>query len=179
MALRERLAALRAPGVPRVLLLTALGMAAAYTAYAYVAPALGPQAAAPLLFLYGLGAILGNFLAGYATDRWNAMLVLRIGYAAMALSMAGLALFPELAWVLMFAWGASSWCQTPPQQHRLIGIAPREAALLVSLNSSCIYLGIGAGTLLGGLVLPAVFAVGALLAVLALGWTLAGPYPRI
>ncbi|MFI6596099.1 MFS transporter [Nonomuraea sp. NPDC050536] len=183
VTLRTRLGALRRPGVLPVLGLTVLGMAASYTAYAYSAPALaavGITTPAPMLFVYGVGAIAGNLAAGRATDRWNALVVLRSGYALMAAALAALALLaatgatiPALVGVLMTAWGASSWCQTPPQQHRLIGIAPDAAALLVSLNSSCIYLGIGLGTALGALTLPAVFAVGAALAVLAIPLTAA------
>jgi DHA1 family inner membrane transport protein len=53
--------------------------------------------------------------------------------------------------VLSLAWGLSSWCQTPPQQHRQIGAAPESAPLVIALNASSIYAGIGAGTLIGGL----------------------------
>ncbi|WP_214321061.1 MFS transporter [Nonomuraea sediminis] len=185
--LRTRLGALKRPGVLPVLALTVLGMAAGYTAYAYSAPALaavGIASPAPMLFLYGVGAVVGNLAAGRATDRWNASLVLRSGYTLMAASLAALALLaatgataPALVGALMAAWGASSWCQTPPQQHRLIDIAPDEAPLLVSLNSSCIYLGIGLGTALGAFTLPSgfptVFAAGAALAVLAIPLTAA------
>ncbi|MFI6900444.1 MFS transporter [Nonomuraea sp. NPDC050394] len=183
--LRERLAVLRHPAVMRVLPLTVLGMGAAYTAYAYSVPALagvGVGAIGPMLFLYGAGAVAGNLLSGYATDRWGARPVLAAGYTVMALTMAALAWLaasgvrlPVLVGVLMAAWGASSWCQTPPQQHRLIAAAPAEAALLVSLNSSAIYSGIGLGTILGGLALSAgtlwMYGAAALLATLSLAYT--------
>ncbi|MFI9553818.1 MFS transporter [Nonomuraea endophytica] len=183
--LRERLAVLRHPAVVRVLPLTVLGMGAAYTAYAYSVPALagvGVGAIGPMLFLYGAGAVAGNLLSGHATDRWGARHVLAAGYTVMALTMAALAWLaasgvrlPVLVGVLMVAWGASSWCQTPPQQHRLITAAPAEAALLVSLNSSAIYSGIGLGTVLGGLALSAgttwMYGAAALLATLSLAYT--------
>jgi DHA1 family inner membrane transport protein len=182
--LRQRLAVLRRPAVLGVLPLTVLGMGACYTAYAYSVPALSavhiPESADLLmLFLYGLGAVIGNLAAGYATDRWGSARVLNIGYVCMVLAL-GL-----LAWlaaahadlkigvgVLVMLWGASSWCQTPPQQHRLIAVAPNEAPLVVSLNSSSIYLGIGLGTILGGIALPSgmatVYGLGAALALAAL-----------
>ncbi|MBB5074613.1 MFS transporter [Nonomuraea endophytica] len=186
--LRERLAVLRHPSVVRVLPLTVMGMGAAYTAYAYSVPALagvGVGAIGPMLFLYGAGAVAGNLLSGHATDRWGARPVLAAGYTVMALTMAALACLawlaasgvrlPVLVGVLMAAWGASSWCQTPPQQHRLITAAPAEAALLVSLNSSAIYSGIGLGTVLGGLALTAgttwLYGAAALLATLSLAYT--------
>ena len=60
-----------------------------------------------------------------------------------------------LTGVLVTAWGAGIYCQTSPQQHRLIAVAPGEPALVIGLNSSAIYAGIGLGTVLGGLILPA------------------------
>ncbi|BFO19243.1 hypothetical protein SHKM778_56310 [Streptomyces sp. KM77-8] len=51
---------------------------------------------------------------------------------------------------------------------------PQEAPLVVSLNSSGIYLGIGLGTVIGGLSLSSglglTYALGAVLAVVALAW---------
>ncbi|MFC4117249.1 MFS transporter [Nonomuraea zeae] len=187
--LRSRLAVLRHPAVVRVLPLTVLGMAAAYTAYAYSVPALegvGVSAIGLMLFLYGAGAVAGNLLSGYATDRWGARRVLAIGYVLMALTMGILAwlaasdvAIPVAVGVLMVGWGASSWCQTPPQQHRLISAAPGEAALLVSLNSSAIYAGIGLGTVLGGMTLTWevswMYGTAALLAAAALAVTLRKP----
>ncbi|GAA3470466.1 MFS transporter [Nonomuraea roseola] len=187
--LRTRLAVLRHPAVVRVLPLTVLGMGAAYTAYAYSVPALegvGVSAIGLMLFLYGVGAVTGNLLSGYATDRWGARRVLTIGYALMALTMGVLAwlaasgaVIPVGVGALMVVWGASSWCQTPPQQHRLISASPGEAALLVSLNSSAIYAGIGLGTVLGGLTLTSgaswMYGTAALLALAALAFTTSHP----
>ncbi|THA79268.1 MFS transporter [Streptomyces sp. A0642] len=184
VALRTRLAALRRPTVLAVLPLTVLGMGACYTAYAYSVPVLEgvrvPEGAMLwMLILYGLGAVLGNVAAGYATDRWGSVRVLTAGYLVMALALGALAWIAAahgsvqpVVGLLVLLWGASSWCQTPPQQHRLIQVAPQEAPLLVSLNSSGIYLGIGLGTVLGGVTLPAgttaVYALGAALAAAAL-----------
>ncbi len=181
--LRTRLAAVRRPGVLAVLPLTVLGMAASYTVYAYSVPLLravgvGAGGVLPMLFLYGLGAVPGNLLAGWATDRFGAVPVLAAGYLGVAFSLALLGWAaaahlsaPLLVAVLVLAWGAGTWTQTPPQQHRLIAAAPAHAPLVISLNASAIYLGIGAGTALGGLTLgagpAAVFLAGAALAALA------------
>ncbi|MFD7735576.1 MFS transporter [Kitasatospora phosalacinea] len=182
--LRTRLAVLRRPAVLAVLPLTILGMGASYTAYAYSVPALEAVAIPEktvlwMLFLYGLGAVVGNLGAGYGTDRWGSTRILTAGYLAMVLSLGVLA---WLAWtetsakplvgLLVLLWGASSWCQTPPQQHRLITVAPQEAPLVVSLNASSIYLGIGLGTVIGGATLgagaAAVYGLGAAIAAAAL-----------
>jgi MFS transporter, DHA1 family, inner membrane transport protein len=178
--LRSRLMALRRPAVLVVLPLTVLGMAASYTAYAYSVPVLR-AAHVPeygivwVLFLYGLGAVLGNLLAGAATDRFGSVRVLAIGYLCMAVSLgllgwlaAGGASLLILVGLTAVGWGASTWCQTPPQQHRLIAAAQQQAPLVVALNSSGIYLGIGLGTLLGGVTLQAgAWAIGLLGAALA------------
>ncbi|MFC8723126.1 MFS transporter, partial [Kitasatospora sp. NPDC057198] len=183
--LRTRLAALRRPGVLTVLPLTVLGMTACYVPYSYSVPVLdavgvsGRTAVVAALVLYGVGAVAGNLLAGRLADRRGPVRVLTAGYAAMVLSFAVLAALAAghvragiaAAGVLVFLWGASSWCQTPPQQLRLLSAAPEQGALLVSLNASGIYLGIGAGSVLGGLVLPlgaaAVYALAAVLALAA------------
>ncbi|UYM06184.1 MFS transporter [Solicola gregarius] len=162
VALRTRLSVLRNPKVIAVLPLTVLGMGASYTLYAYSVPTLGAldaggSATMWLLFAYGVGAVVGNFAAGVGTDRWGAGRVLASGYVVMTACLATFALcvvaelhILALTALLMLAWGASSWCQTPPQQHRLIAAAPDATPLVVGLNSSAIYAGIGLGTLLGG-----------------------------
>jgi predicted MFS family arabinose efflux permease len=184
--LSARLAALRRPGVAAVLPLTVVGMAAAYTVYAYAVPALravgiSGSGSAWMLSAYGLGAIAGNLAAGVAADRVGPVRVLACGYVLMAAAMAAFALLaatkthqPAAVALLAVAWGAASWCQTPPQQHRLITAAPAEAPLLMALNASSIYIGIGIGTATGGVLVSsgaaAMFSVAAALAALALGW---------
>ncbi|WP_222871794.1 MFS transporter [Nonomuraea sp. PA05] len=164
--LRTRLHALRHPGVLAVLPLTLLGMMASYGLYAYAVPLLHALGATPesemwLLFLYGAGAVAGNLVAGSAADRYGPVRVLSVGYAALTLTLAaftwatgaGSHLLPVAA-LLMAAWGASTWFQTPAQQLRLISAAPQETAVVVGLNGSVLYLGIALGTALGGLLLP-------------------------
>lgn len=165
--LRDRLALLRVPGVPGLLLLTVLGMAASYTVYAYSVPALqgvgvAPAAVGGFLFLYGLGAILGSVVCGYVTDRWGAARMLSGSLCAMTLALGLLGWLSlhtpsstGLIGLLVALWGASTWSQTPPQQHRLIAAAPEGVSLVLSLNASAIYLGIGSGTALGGFALTA------------------------
>ncbi|GAA1966806.1 MFS transporter [Catenulispora subtropica] len=186
VALSARLAALRRPGVAAVLPLTVLGMAAAYTVYAYAVPALhavgvAGSGTAWMLGAYGLGAIAGNLVSGVAADRVGPARVLAAGYTLMIATMAAFALLaatgtraPIAVALLAAVWGAASWCQTPPQQHRLITAAPAEAPLLMALNASSIYLGIGAGTAAGGLLVPqgaaTMFTVAAVLAALSLAW---------
>lgn len=163
MSLKERLAVVRRPGVSTVLLLTVFGMGATYTVYVYSLPVmrelgLNRHVAVFMLFLYGVGAVLGTFVSGHATDRYGPRRILFGNYFTMAaafllfLSSAARQLpLMGLAACAAFLWGATSFAQTPPQQHRLIALEPEHSALLLSLNASAIYLGIGLGTVLGGI----------------------------
>ncbi|MEO3872062.1 MFS transporter [Nonomuraea sp. B12E4] len=182
--LRTRLAALRRPGVLAVLPLTLLGMMSGYGLYAFAVPLLHALGAAPetemwLLFLYGVGAVVSNMVAGSAADRYGPVRVLTVGYAALTLTLGAFAWatgagahWLPLAALLMAAWGASTWFQTPAQQLRLISAAPQETAVVVGLNGSALYLGIALGTGLGGLLLPvgapAALGASAVLALLCL-----------
>ncbi|MGW5265558.1 MFS transporter [Microbispora sp. NPDC004025] len=163
--LRERLAALRRPGVVAVLPLTTLGLAAGYGLYAFAVPvmrALGAGASAEtwLLFLYGVGAVAGTLVSGAMVDRHGPIPVQAVGFALLTVTLAvsawaagaGTHWLPLTA-VLMAAWGAATWFQTPAQQIRLINAAPRQTAVVVGLNSSALYAGIGLGTALGGALL--------------------------
>jgi MFS transporter, DHA1 family, inner membrane transport protein len=112
-----------------------------------------------MLFAYGLGAMAGNIISGTATDHWRGPRVLVIAYIVMTATLGTLACInladgepsPFRGRHLMMLWGASTWAQTPAQQHRLIAIAPREASIVVALNSSGIYLGIAVGAAIGGI----------------------------
>ncbi len=165
--LRERLAALRQPGVVAVLPLTVLGLAASYGLYAFAVPVMralgaGARAETWLLFLYGVGAVAGNLVAGAMVDRHGSIPVQAVGFAVLTVTLAvsawaagaGTHWLPLTA-ALMAAWGAATWFQTPAQQVRLINAAPGETAVVVGLNSSALYAGIGLGTALAGALLPA------------------------
>ncbi|MBC8091675.1 MAG: MFS transporter, partial [Pseudonocardia sp.] len=77
----------------------------------------------------------------------------------------------------LFVLGGAGWTTNAPVQSRLIALAPAESALLLSLNASAIYLGIGLSGLVGGAliglvgvtVMPVV-AAGISLAAIVLLW---------
>lgn len=165
MTIQKRLTVLRHRQVLVILPLTVIGMAACYISYAFTIPVLdaligSSVSVTAMLLLYGLGAVAGNYLSGWATDRAGPVPVLAWAYALM-LGALGVMAFVSgnpptpriLVAVLMICWGASSWAQTPAQQHRLISSAPQEVSLVVGLNSSAIYLGISIGTAIGSYVM--------------------------
>jgi DHA1 family inner membrane transport protein len=73
----------------------------------------------------------------------------------------------------LVAWGVVGFAIIPLQQHRLIGIAPDEQNVVISLNSSAVYAGQGLGASLGSLLVAhasftALGYTGALVAAVAL-----------
>ncbi|RMI32277.1 MFS transporter [Nocardia stercoris] len=196
IGVRERFSVLRNRSVLAVLPATVLGMAAAYLPYAYAVPVfgavgIGAGAVAIMLCLYGFGAVAGNLLAGWSTDRRGAVRVLSTGYLVSTLTFATLAIIAAthtapvpLVALAAVGWGAASWSQSPPQQHRLITAAPAQAAIVVALNASGIYVGIGLGTLCGGLLVSepvTLLSVASVLAAATAGyvrWTARDPRPQ-
>ena len=189
VSLTRRLSVLRRPGVMTILPLTVLGMAACYAPQAFTVQVLRavsiPDNAVPLMLAcYGIGAVVGNFASGAATDRWNAKAVLWCAYLVMLATLASLTWlsrvagpeWPVIVALLMFTWGASSWAQGPAQQARLIAVAPTEAPLVIALNASAIYFGFAIGSTIGSLAIDvgvtALLGTAAALSVLALAYAI-------
>ncbi|MFL6128424.1 MAG: MFS transporter [Mycobacteriales bacterium] len=163
--LRDRLLAIRRRGVPVTLAVTVLGVGGSYAVYTYASSVLqrglgvAAGAVSLLLFAYGLGAIAGTVLAGLGVDRFGPRRTLLAAFVIEVLALAllwalGLGGGPGRSWpaaVVAVAWGAGTWMQAPPQQARLIASAPQLGRLLLALNASAIYVGIGLGGVVGGL----------------------------
>lgn len=159
---RRRFDAAKNPRVLVSLLVTVISCLGAFSAYTFMSPILaatgglhGAAVSVPL-FCYGVGAATGNLLGGRVADRWGArkplMIMLGIGAVSLALlPLAGTSL-PGAA-VVLFVWGLSTWAFNPPMQHSLIELMPSAPALVLSLNASAIYLGVGLSGIAGGLVL--------------------------
>jgi len=189
VSLARRLSVLHRPGVMTILPLTVLGMAACYAPQAFTVQVLRavsiPDNAVPLMLAcYGIGAVVGNFASGAATDRWNAKAVLWCAYLVMLTTLASLTWlsrvagpeWPVIVALLMLTWGASSWAQGPAQQARLIAVAPTEAPLVIALNASAIYFGFAIGSTIGSLAVDvgvtALLGTAAALSVLALAYAI-------
>ncbi len=162
VSLAERFSAGRDPRVIAMLATTVLGCLAAFMVYTLVTPVLkatagvGGTTVTVLLFCYGVGGALGNFLGGRAADRWGArlpLLVVLVGFTVVMAVLPVTARTVAGAAVTLFVWGLFNWAFAPPVQHRLIALAPGQAGLVLSLNASAIYLGVGLSGVAGGLVL--------------------------
>jgi len=162
----ERVAVLAVPGVVPSLLTILLYMIGPFAVFIYLGPvtrAMGVDAALlPVVMLaYGIGAAIGNMVGGQLSDRIGASRTLVV---AMLANVGFLVLLPNLAGVaggaivpvylgFMLLWGISGWMFPPAQVSRLVSIAPASAPLTLSLNASCLYLGIAFGSIVGGQVI--------------------------
>lgn len=127
-----------------------------------------------LLLAWGLGGAVGAFGSGRLTDRWGAdrTLLLAIGLLTVTLGALALSWSPPMAFVVMALNGAAGWAVATPNNHRLTGLVPHLPSVVISINSSGIYLGQAIGAGLGGALIRTISAtqlcyVGASIALLA------------
>ncbi|CAN7395707.1 MFS transporter [Pseudoduganella sp. LjRoot289] len=158
VTLRQRLAPLQDRRVLLTLLTTLTAYAGLFAVYTYIGVTFDratggkPDALAGLLLLWGLAATAGNLVAGKLTDRFGSRAII---YGAIALGAVDFALLPWASahyWsaaVAIVIWGVCGWGMLVPQQHRLIGLAPTSAPLLLGLNSAALYIGVSLAGVLG------------------------------
>lgn len=147
--------------VVATLLLTLLYFTAIFVVFAYIGPVL--QALVPMsserlsltLMLFGLSGVTGTLVGGWANDRFGARRSLVVQLSVLAATMAVLPLarghYAALVAVLV-VWGTAGFGMMAPQQSRLAVLAPAQAPILMSLNTSMLYLGTAFGAAIGGLV---------------------------
>ena len=196
--LRERIAVAKRPEILLSLAVTFFWLGGAFAVYTYLAPfvhaATGMSEAnvAWVLMLFGIGGAAGNMLGGSLSDRKGPRYVIPRVLGGMTvifalLSLAAEWLAPAAATVailvLVAAWGVTGWSFPPAQQSHLVNTAPQFAPVVLSLNSSAMYLGVSFGALMssGAVALGHVSSVGwigAGLELVALGLALAGVRQR-
>ena len=180
VGLKERVDALRQRAVVAALALTTLGLMGGFVVFTYVSPLLaeitgfGGAGVSGLLFLFGVAALLGNWLGGYGADHVGYARLMAAILALLSLSLLGFSLLVNAAAgtalavpgtvATLMLWGVAGFALNPLQQYRVSGLAPDTRNVALSLNASAIYLGQGAGAGLGALAL----ANGSLA---TLGWT--------
>lgn len=108
-----------------------------------------------VLLMWGIGGTVGAFGSGWLTDRHGATLTLSGAIATLAVT---LILLPHagsapLVCAVMVLNGAAGWALATPNNHRLTALAPALPSVVISFNSSGIYLGQAAGAALGGVLL--------------------------
>jgi DHA1 family inner membrane transport protein len=156
--LRQRLAPVADRRVALTLLTTLFTYCGAFISYTYISVMLDRvthgdgSTLAGLLVIWGVSATVGNIVSGKLTDRVgstriiNTVLILgSINFALMPITSA----FLSTTVVALVIWGICGWGLLVPQQHRLLEIFPQTGALLMSLNSGAVYLGVSASGVLG------------------------------
>ncbi len=182
-----RLRPLRRPRVLAALAATLLVVAAFNAVYIFssaeTAAVTGgrPGVLAVLLLIYGVAALAGNLAVGPLIDRVGAV---RAGVVAMAVNVVAIAAVPFVAGsfgllsVTFVVWGIGSGAAATPIQHRLVDLDPGQASVVLSWNSTALYLGIALAPIVGGAALAsgggAVAAAAAAIGALALIAFIAG-----
>ena len=141
------------------LTLTLLYFTAIFAVFSYIGPVL--QTLVPMsgerlsvtLALFGLSGVAGTLLGGVANDRYGTQNTLLVQLSVLGATMLALPLtagsWPALMGVLA-AWGMAGFGMMVPQQSRLAALAPAHAPMLLSLNTSMLYLGTASGAVIGG-----------------------------
>jgi MFS transporter, DHA1 family, inner membrane transport protein len=141
---------------------TLLQMAAQFATYALLLPYLTDRAGvaaswgAVAFFMFGVGGIVGNLAAGRLADRIGADRTVAFSLGGVALTLLGLSVAPPgvvPTFTLLAVWAVTGVMFQAPQQKRLVTIDPAARGLLLSLNSSALYLGMSLGAFLSGVVL--------------------------
>lgn len=145
--------------VQAVLTMTLLYFIAIFAVFSYIGPVL--QALSPMsgprlsltLALFGLSGVAGTLIGGAANDRFGSRRTLAVQLATLGMTMALLPLtagsWPALL-VVLLVWGTAGFGMMVPQQSRLAALAPAQAPVLLSLNTSMLYLGTAGGAIVGG-----------------------------
>lgn len=105
------------------------------------------------LLVCGIFAVLGSRLGGYSADRWGIKRTLMISLLVHAASLAAIPFAAATytgALLILAIWGVSAWTTTPAQTAYLVSLSPNSSDLALSLNTSVLQLGIGAGSIIGG-----------------------------
>jgi DHA1 family inner membrane transport protein len=189
--LRQQFRTLAHPRLLIALVTILLGFGGQILAYTYVAPFLenvsgvAHSSLSIVLFVFGVAAAVGNFIAGPLADRWPA------GSAAVGLSVLAVVLLlmtfagrTETGAIIgVVFWGATGFGLGPILQNLATRAAPEIAHITGALAASAFNFGIAGGSVFGGLVVSgigigSVTWVGAIVvavaAVLATGAAVAG-----
>ncbi len=145
-------------------LFTATFLGSIFVLYTYFAPLLAADMGyardgiTVALFIFGLGAIAGNYVGGALSDRIGASRTLLILTVLQIVTLPLYSYLPLPTPILMaytFLWSVIGWSFGAAQQVRLVSLDPARAPVLLSLNAACIYVGAAAGSAIGGAVIEA------------------------
>ncbi len=161
LTLRQLGGVLSRPELMVLVAVTALSASGMFTLFGYLAPYFhhvlrASAAEASGLFLWvGLCGLAGSLLMTHWIDRLGAGFAATLGLASMLLATLLWPLADGLGTMalVLLPWALGGFSSNSAQQARLVAAAPALAGVLVSLNTSAMYLGQGLGAAGGGLLL--------------------------
>jgi predicted MFS family arabinose efflux permease len=179
VSLAQRLAPLRDARVATILTTTMLAFLSLYSVYTYISVSFdrategSSRTLTLLLFCWGITSIVGNWAGGRLTDKLGnrtvintVLTILVVDFALLPLSSANLG----TTIIALVVWSVVGFALLVPLQHRLVGVAPTNAPVVLALNSSALFIAISLSGLAGA---GAINLVGAhnvgLLAAIGLG----------
>ncbi|WZX99977.1 MFS transporter [Bacillus sp. FSL W7-1360] len=137
-----------------------------FMSYTYIAPMIteitSVENISVFLFILGIGALFGNLLGGYLTDRIGAPKTLKWSLFGFAVALVAFPLFSllepstltiVLVGVFSLLWGIPGFGMNPAANAFLISLNPKQASMVLSFSASALYLGIGLGASVGGAVI--------------------------
>ena len=141
------------------LAMTLFYFVAIFVVFAYIGPVL--QALTPMssqrlsftLMLFGVSGVIGTLSGGWANDRFGAPRTLKVQLSVLGTMMLLVPLTQGSYGLMMaafFIWGMAGFGMMTPQQSRLAQMAPSQAPVLLSLNTSMLYFGTALGAAVGG-----------------------------
>ncbi len=161
-ALHRQWAALKSRSLWAAYLTSGLIIGATFAAFSYCAPilidaaGLQPRHLAPLLALYGIANLLGNYFVGRVADRYT-MPALGWGLALLVISLSGFALAGERLWLnigFFIILGLTGVALNPAMVARVMKAA-EPSALVNILHTSLITGGLAVGSWAGGAAIEA------------------------
>jgi DHA1 family inner membrane transport protein len=185
---RSELAVLKRPQVLLTLLAGAIGFGGMFAVYTYIVPTITevgglPESVAPIfLFAFGLGMVVGTWVAGRMAD-WSVMRSMFIGGAGQGVLLLVFSLLAPAGWwtlPVLFGITVTGSVLVLALQIRLMTVAAEAQTMGAAMNHAALNVANALGAWLGGLVVAAgwgyrapgvVGALLALLGVLVLGWS--------
>lgn len=162
LTIRERL-----KGFNKIILLTLcvniIGTTGGFMTYTYIAPIItgitNVENISVFLMLFGIGALFGNLVGGYFTDKIGAPKTLKLSLGGFAILLAAFSflslLNPSTMAIVMVSivailWGIPGFGMNPALNTFLISLNPKQAQMVLSFSASALYMGIGLGAFVGG-----------------------------
>lgn len=137
------------------LLFTVAFIAATYTTLTFIAPILetrlgvGRDGLSTYMMIYGAMAFIAAVFGGMIADRVGpsrALLFLCAAHAILHPMVTQGPTSPVAVAIILGSWSLFGWSHFTMQQSRLVSIAPKDAQLVIALNSSMLYVGIALGS---------------------------------